>query len=76
MGIPDLESIQTGAPDDAQIVHFGQDPKITPSQKWLSRRIELTVELAVENNELDELGNTGSGGWVQTFLIRCAIPMW
>jgi len=36
MGIPVLESIQTGAPDDAQIVHFGQDPictKITPLSK-------------------------------------------
>ena len=35
MGTPDLESTQTGAPGDAQIVHFGQDPicaKITPSE--------------------------------------------
>jgi len=35
MGTPDLESTQTGAPGDAQIIHFGQDPictKITPSE--------------------------------------------
>ena len=33
MGTPDLESTQKGAPADAQIVHFGQDPictKTTP----------------------------------------------
>jgi len=33
MGTPDLESTQKGAPGDAQIIHFGQDPictKITP----------------------------------------------
>jgi hypothetical protein len=33
MGTPGLESTQKGAPGDAQIVHFGQDPictEITP----------------------------------------------
>jgi len=30
MGTPDLESTQKGAPGDAQIIHFGQDPISPP----------------------------------------------